>query len=200
VERVPFEVVISGLEPDQAVERGQYDVIPFRTSHGGRSLGYVIREHERLGRFDPERARQLGIPEGPLWGRLHHGETVEVDGRVVEAAELVGPTRPGRSVVVTGDTRPSPSTVDVARNADLLVHEATFAQDEAERASATGHSTAREAARIALEAHALQLAITHFSPRYADDPRILEREARAVFPGAVAAYDGLVMEVPYREG
>jgi ribonuclease Z len=200
VERVPFEVVISGLEPDQAVERGQYDVIPFRTSHGGRSLGYVIREHERLGRFDPERARQLGIPEGPLWGRLHHGETVEVDGRVVEAAELVGPTRPGRSVVVTGDTRPSPSTVEVARNADLLVHEATFAQDEAERASATGHSTAREAARIALEAHALQLAITHFSPRYADDPRILEREARAVFPGAVAAYDGLVMEVPYREG
>jgi ribonuclease Z len=200
VERVPFEVQIRGLEPGEAIDRGAYEIVPFRTNHGGRSLGYAVREHERLGRFDPERARELGVVEGPLWGKLHHGESVEVDGRIIAAAEVVGPARPGRTVVVTGDTRPSPRTVEVAAGADLLVHEATFAMDEAERATATGHSTAREAARIAREASVLRLALTHFSPRYADDPRALEREARTVFPGAVAAYDGLVMDVPYREG
>jgi ribonuclease Z len=124
---------------------------------------------------------------------------VEVEGRTVTAAEVVGPPRPGRLVVVTGDTRPSKQTVEIARGADLLVHEATFAQDEADRAGATGHSTAREAARIAKEAGARQLAITHFSPRYADDPRVLEREARRVFAETVAAHDGLVLEVPYRD-
>jgi ribonuclease Z len=200
VERVPFEVQIIGLEPDEAIGRDAYEIVPFRTSHGGRSLGYMVREHERLGRFDPERARELGVPEGPLWGKLHHGESVEVGGRVVTAAELVGPARPGRAVVITGDTRPIARTVEVATGADLLVHEATFGADEAERAAATGHSTARDAARMAREAGVLRLAITHFSPRYADDPRALEREAKTVFPDTVAAFDGLSLEVPYREG
>jgi ribonuclease Z len=198
-DRVPFEVQIVEVEPGDALERGEYEIVAYRTSHGGRSLGYAVREHERLGRFDPARARELGVPEGPLWGKLHHGETVEVEGRTVTAAEVVGPPRPGRLVVVTGDTRPSKQTVEIARGADLLVHEATFAQDEADRAGATGHSTAREAARIAKEAGARQLAITHFSPRYADDPRVLEREARRVFAETVAAHDGLVLEVPYRD-
>jgi ribonuclease Z len=199
VDRIAFPVAIRGLEPGERVERGEYDVVPFRSAHGGRSLGYALAEHERLGRFDPARARELGVPEGPLWGKLHHGEAVEVDGRTIGPAEVVGAPRPGRTVVYTGDTRPSAHTREAARGADLLIHEATFGSDESERAGATGHSTAREAAQVARDADVLRLALTHFSPRYADDPRALEREAKAVFPDTVAAYDGLVLEVPYRE-
>jgi ribonuclease Z len=199
VDRVSFPVEIRGLEPGERVDRGAYDVVPFRTSHGGRSLGYAIVEHPRLGRFDAARARDLGIPEGPLWGKLHHGETVEVDGRAITAGEVVGPPRPGRTVVYSGDTRPISATAEAAAEADLLIHEATFAADEADRAAATGHSTARDAALLARDAGVLRLALTHFSPRYADDPRLLEREARAVFPGAILATDGMTVEVPYRD-
>lgn len=198
VERVPFEVRIHGVDAGEPVQRGVYDIVPFRVSHGGRALGYAVVEHPRLGRFDAGRARELGIPEGPLWGKLHHGESVEVDGRVFHAADVVGAPRPGRKVVYSGDTRPCAATRETAAGADLLIHEATFAHDEADRAGATGHSTAREAAQVAADAGVLRLVLTHFSPRYADDPRFLEKEARAVFPETVAAYDGLVVEVPYR--
>ena len=200
VERVPFEVRIHELEPGEAVEREGYAVVPFRTSHGGRSLGYAVVEEERLGRFDAAKAREMGIPEGPLWGKLHHGQAVEVEGRTFRPEDVVGPPRPGRKVVYTGDTRPCAGTREAARGADLLIHEATFAADEAERAASTGHSTARDAAELAVQAEVLRLALTHFSPRYADDPRFLEREARGVFPEVVAAHDGLVLEIPFREG
>jgi ribonuclease Z len=201
VERVPFEVRIHELAPGDALDRGAYDIVPYKTSHrGGASLGYAVVEHPRLGRFNADRARELGIPEGPLWGKLHHGEPVEVNGRVFRPEDIVGAERPGRRVVYTGDTRPCAATREHARGADLLIHEATFAQDEVDRANQTGHSTAREAAEVARSAEALRLVLTHFSPRYADDPRHLEREARAVFPEVVAAHDGLVVEVPYREG
>jgi ribonuclease Z len=198
VERVPFAVNIRTLEPGEAVRRGAYDVVPFKVQHGGRALGYALVEHERLGRFDPARARELGIPEGPLWGKLHHGQPVEVDGRVVRPEEVVGLPRPGRRLVYSGDTRPCAATREIATGADLLIHEATFGDDEADRAVATGHSTAREAASVAAEAGVLRLVLTHFSPRYADDPRLLEKEARAVFPETVAAHDGMVVEVPFR--
>ncbi len=123
----------------------------------------------------------------------------DTQGRTITSESVVGPPRPGRRIVYTGDTRPCPEVAEAAVGADLLIHEATFASDERERAISTGHSTALEAAEIAAGAGALRLALTHFSPRYADDPRILEREARAAFPGAVAAHDGLLIEVPYRD-
>jgi ribonuclease Z len=198
VERVPFEVRINGVEVGEKVERNGYDVVPFRVSHGGKAFGWAVVEHERLGRFNAGKAREMGIPEGPLWGKLHHGHDVEVDGRTITAAEVVGDARPGRKLVISGDTRPCQATREMAANADLLVHEATFAQDEAERAAHTGHSTAREAAEVAASANVLRLVLTHFSPRYADDPRYLEKEARAVFPETTAAYDGLTVEVPFR--
>jgi ribonuclease Z len=198
VERVPFEVRINGVEAGEPVARNGYDVVPFRVSHGGKAFGWAIVEHERLGRFNAAKAREMGIPEGPLWGKLHHGHAVEVDGRTIAPEDVVGDPRPGRKLVISGDTRPCQSTREMAANADLLVHEATFADDEAERAAHTGHSTAREAAEVAAGAGVLRLVLTHFSPRYADDPRMLEKEARAVFPGTVAAHDGMVVEVPFR--
>ena len=199
VERVTFPMEITELAPDQRVERGEYDIVAYRAQHGLRSLGYALVERERLGRFDPERARALGVPEGPLFGKLHRGETVEVDGRLIDPADLVGPTRPGRCVVYSGDTRPCRDTIAIAKDADLLIHDATFTHDEAARAKDTHHATAREAAEVARKAGVLQLALTHISARYADDARPLEREARAVFRNSVVAYDGLTIEVPYRD-
>lgn len=198
VERVPFEIEINELHPGERVGRDEYDVVAYKTEHGARSLGFALVEHERLGRFNPERARELGVTEGPLFGKLHRGEPVEVDGRVVRPEDVVGPPRPGRRIVYTGDTRPCRRTLEIARNADLLIHDATFGQDEAERAKTTGHSTAREAADLARKARVLRLILTHLSSRYADDPRPLEREAREVFQRASVAYDGMEVEIPYR--
>lgn len=197
VERVPFPVDVTELAPGEVVSRDGYDIVPFATRHARSSLGYALVEHPRLGRFDPDRARALGVPEGPLFGRLHRGETVEVDGRAITPQAVVGPPRPGRRVVYSGDTRPAQTTVEAARGADLLIHEATFASDELDRARETRHSTAREAARVARQAGVRRLVLTHLSPRYGLDPDMLAREARAVFPATEVARDGLELDVPF---
>lgn len=197
VERVPFALHIHELHPGRPLERDDYDIVPFATRHGGGSIGFALVEHERLGRFHPDRARALGVPEGPLFGRLHRGEPVEVDGRVIRPEDVVGGARPGRRVVYTGDTRPCPQSVEAATGADLLIHDSTFGEEEQERARATFHSTAAEAADVARKARVRRLVLTHLSSRYADDPRGLEREARAVFRRSMVAYDGLEIEVPY---
>jgi ribonuclease Z len=200
VERIPFEVTIRELEAGEAVSREGYDVVAYRTRHGRHSLGFALIEHPRLGRFDPVRARELGVPEGRLFGRLHRGEKVEVDGRVVTAGEVVGPPRPGRRLVYSGDTRPIRATVEHAAGADLLIHEATFGHEEQARARETQHSTAREAARVARDAGVRRLVLTHLSPRYGLEPAVLEREARAVFPATDIARDGLEIDVPFPDG
>ena len=196
-ERIPFEVPIRELAPGDTVSRDGYDVIAFAADHGVGALGYALAEHERLGRFDVDRARALGIPEGPLFGRLHRGEPVEVDGRTISADEVVGRPRAGRRVVYSGDTRPSRAISEIARGADLLVHDCTFSEEEADRARDTYHATAAGAARSALEAGVRRLVLTHISARYADNPRALEEEATAIFPGSEVAQDGLVIEIPF---
>lgn len=199
VDRIGFPCEIGELAPGDAVPRAGYAIVPFPADHrGSGALGYALIEEERRGRFHPEMARELGIPEGPLWGRLHRGEVVTLDdGRVLDPTQLVGPVRPGRKVVLTGDTRPSDDTVRVAHEADLLVHEATFGDEEAERAAETGHATAREAAEVARRAVARRLILTHFSARYSRDTSELVREAREVFPDVVAARDGMEVDVPF---
>ncbi len=131
---------------------------------------------------------------------MHRGRTVTLsDGTTVDPADLVGPTRPGRRITITGDTRPCDATIEAARDADLLVHEATFAEEEAPRAAETGHSTAREAATVAKAANVRQLLLTHISARYSRDTSDLEREATAVFPASSIARDGLEIEIPFRD-
>jgi ribonuclease Z len=200
-DRLGFPIEIVELEPNQPLRRSGYELVPFDVDHrGSASLGYALVEETRKGRFNPDLARELGIPEGPLWGQVHRGNSVTLpDGRVIESSVLVGPTRPGRRLVITGDTRPCAMTTEMSRNADLLVHEATFGDDEAERAVETGHSTAREAAIVARDAEVRRLALTHFSARYSHDASELEREARQVFPNVVAARDGTELDVPYAE-
>ena len=200
IERNKFPVEIVEVRPGDRLARQDYDIVVFETQHRADTVGYALVEHSRLGRFNPERARELGIPEGPLWGRLHKGETVTLtDGRTIGPAELVGEQRDGRTLVYTGDTRPHLSVIEAAKGADLLVHEATFGSDELERARETGHSTAAEAARVALEAGARRLVLTHISSRYNRDASELLAEARAVFPETMIARDGMTVEVPYAD-
>jgi ribonuclease Z len=202
VERVPFPVEITELKAGEAVARDGYRIEAFATEHGGggSAIGYALREAERPGRFDPEKAKAAGVPEGPLWGKLQRGETVPLpDGRTVAPDGIVGGSRPGRLVVLTGDTRPCASVVDAASGADLLVHEATFGEEEKERAKDTQHATAREAAQVALAARVRRLILTHVSARYSMSADDLVKEAKEVFPEVAVARDGMVVEVGFRD-
>jgi ribonuclease Z len=198
-DRVGFPVEYRELTPGESIRRDGYEIVAFAADHVRTpALGFALVEALRLGRFNPDRAREMGVPEGPMWGRLHRGMRVTLeDGREIDPADLVGPTRPGRKLVITGDTRPCDATAEASIGADLLVHEATFAEEEASRASETGHSTAREAAQIAVRAGVRRLVLTHVSARYSRDVSDLEREARAVFPATQIARDGTEIDIPF---
>ena len=192
VERVPFPVEITELKAGETIKKDDYELRAFATEHGGGSIGYALKEHERRGRFDVEKAKAAGIPEGPLWGKIAKGEMPGPEG-------VVGPPRPGRLVVFTGDTRPTASVVDAAQGADLLIHEATFGEEEKERAKETGHSTAKEAAQVALAAGVKKLMMCHVSARYSMSAEELVKEAREVFPNASVAKDGMEVDVPFSD-
>ena len=195
IDRLAFPCRIRGLGPGERVSFAGWAIHAFEVDHGIAALGYALIEEPRPGRFDVATARRLGIPEGPLFGQLHRGEPVEVEGRVIRPEEVVGPPRPGRKIVYTGDTRPARTTGDIARGADLLVHDATFAGNERKRARETRHSTVIEAAQLAQRSRVRRLALTHISARYADRPRELEDAARGIFPGAMVAHDGMRIEI-----
>ena len=195
-----FPVRVEPVAPGEvAFETDEYAVSAFETAHRTRSQGYVLAENDRPGRFDRPRAEELGVPVGPAFGRLHAGETVELeDGTVVEPDQVVGPPRPGRTLVYTADTRPRERTVEVAADADLLVHDATFADEMADRARDTAHSTGREAGEIAQRAGVDRLALVHVSSRYAGDASPIRREARGAFDGeCLLPDDGDRIEVPF---
>jgi len=206
VERVPFGVEMIEVAPGDEIERqpaagGRHDyrIRAFPTEHGANTIGYALVEDERPGRFDPEKAKAAGVPEGPLWGKLQRGESVVVDGKEIRAEGIVGEKRKGRTVVLTGDTRPCAGTVDAATGADLLIHEATFGEDEKDRAKETNHSTARDAAQVALAAKAKRLVLTHLSARYSISAEELLKEAKEVFKETIVAKDGLTVEIPFSE-
>jgi ribonuclease Z len=201
MDRLTFPIEVTELEPGGRVERKDFAIVPFAVDHrGARALGYALAEEDRKGRFNPELARELGVLEGPLWGELHRGRAVTLsDGRVIEPSLLVGAPRPGRRVVLTGDTRPCADTIEASRGADLLVHEATFGDEEAARAVETGHSTAREAAIVAREAGVDTLLLTHFSARYSRDAAELAKEARECFERTIVGKDGMEVEVAFRD-
>jgi ribonuclease Z len=196
--RLPYEVRVVELAADASLPRDGYELRTFPARHGRDALGYAFVEEERPGRFDVATADALGVPFGPERGLLQDGEAVTLaDGRVVTPDEVLGAPRPGRKLVLTGDTAPSDVVVEAALGADVLVHEATFCEDEAERARETEHSTALEAARVARDAGVRLLALTHLSSRYGGGD--VEREARTVFPETVVPRDFDVIEIPFQE-
>ncbi|SFS11404.1 RNAse Z [Halomicrobium zhouii] len=196
-----FPVRIHQVSPgDVVVDREEYEVRAIRTEHRCNSVGYAVVEDDRKGRFDREKAEnELGISPGPAYSKLHRGESVELDdGRVVEPEEVVGPARPGRTLVYTGDTEPTDAVAAASEDADLLIHDATFAEDRRDRAQATAHSTAKQAAEVAQRAGAKRLALTHVSTRYGGDPSPLAHEAADAFEGeSFVAQDGQKLRVPY---
>ena len=192
--RVRFELDLIELAPGDVLERDGYRIAPVRVAHRvSNALGYVLYEDPRPGEFDPETATALGVVPGPEFGRLQRGETI----RGVRPEQVLGPARAGRKVVISGDTSPS-ETLQVASDAaDLLVHEATFAEEERERAAETGHSTAGQAAALARDARVTMLALTHFSTRYPTG--LLRDEARAIFPRTVLPRDFDTIDIPFPE-
>lgn len=199
--RPNYDVDVHELRDGDEVDMDGYAVRAFKTRHEGvQSLGYALVEDDRKGRFDRERAEELGVPPGPIFSRLHEGEDVELeDGTVVESSEVVGEPRPGRKVVYTGDTRPTEAATEYAEDAELLIHDGMFDSAMGDRAQETGHSTAGEAAEVARDAGVELLVLTHVSSRYSDGVDVLEREAREVFPDTEVAFDGMQVVVEYPE-
>jgi ribonuclease Z len=198
VGRLTYEVAIVELAANAVLPRDGYVLRTFPVRHGRAALGFALVEDDRPGRFDVLTADALGVPSGAERGVLQRGEPVTLaDGRIVTPDQVLGPARPGRKLVLTGDTAPWDGVAIAAAGADLLVHEATFCEDEADRARETEHSTAAGAAGVARDAGVKLLALTHLSSRYTGGD--VEREARTVFPDTVVPRDFDVIDLPFPE-
>jgi ribonuclease Z len=196
--RLTYTLELVELQPGDVLERGEYNLVTFEVAHRVESLGFALVEHPRPGRFDVAAADALGVPSGPERGLLQAGESVQLpDGSVVTPDEVLGPPRDGRRVVLSGDTAYAASVLEAARGAEVLVHEATFLDEERDRALETAHATALEAAQLAREADVGLLALTHLSNRYFG-PEVA-REARTIFPDTVVPKDFDVIDVPFAE-
>jgi ribonuclease Z len=196
--RLTYPLELEEVRPGDVLGRDGYAIVPFAVSHGVSAVGYALVEEPRPGRFDVETADALGVPSGPARGALQRGDSVTLDdGRVVTPDQVLGPARAGRKVVLAGDTEPTATVIEAARHADLLVHEATFCDDEAGRAADVRHSTARGAAAVARDAEVALLALTHVSPRYFG--REVAEEAREVFPETVVPRDFDIIDVRFEE-
>jgi len=198
VGRVGYKLELVEIEPGDEIPLDGAELQAFPVEHSVRANGYALVEAERPGRFDPEAAKAAGVAEGPAFAALQRGEAVAGgDGEEVRPEQVMGPGRPGRTVVLTGDTAPCRATVEMARGAELLIHDASFSEEEAQRAADTGHSTVGQAAAVAREAEVKLLALVHISSRY-HVGKVLE-EAREVFEPALAPRDFDLIEIPFPE-
>jgi len=196
--KLSYPVQLEEVRPGEALERDDYRILVFPVHHGVSAVGYAVAEDERPGEFDAAAADALGIPFGPERGALQRGESVTLDdGQVLTPDAVLGPARPGRRIVIPGDTAPVETVRVLSEGADVLIHEATFLDDERDRAADTLHSTALQAAELARDARVRLLALTHVSPRYFGPE--LAREAREVFPATIVPKDFDVIEVPFAE-
>jgi ribonuclease Z len=195
--RLNYEVELIELDEGEAVRHDGYEVRSFPVEHSTRAYGYALVEDSRPGHFDPDAAKQLGVPEGPDFGRLQRGEVVQGSDGIVRPDQVMGATRAGRKIVITGDTAPCEMTHLAAHQAQVLVHDGSFADEEIARALETRHSTARQAAELARAAEVAMLGLVHISSRY--DVRDVLAEAREVFDRVVAPRDFDLIEIPFPE-
>jgi ribonuclease Z len=194
-----FDVQAIELQPGDVLKMKGCQVRAISTHHSVPSLGYSLEEDMRLGRFNRDAATSLGIPPGPLFGKLQHGQEIEVDGKKIEPHQVMGPARPGRRIVYTGDTRPCKSVQLASMGADLLIHDCALASDMAEWAKETKHSTATEAAEVAKNADVGQLVLTHISSRYSEDTSQLLKEAKSIFDRTIVAEDLMSLEIRLKD-
>ena len=196
--RLPYTVELKELRPGDELIRDDYRLAIFEVAHGVSAVGYALVEDPRPGRFDVQTADALGVPAGPERGALQRGESVTLpDGQTITPDKVLGSARPGRKVAIAGDGGPSEAVIEAARGADVLVHEATFCEDERDRARETAHSTALEAAGVARAAEVQMLALTHLSNRYFGGE--VAREAKTIFPNAVVPKDFDTIDVRFQE-
>jgi ribonuclease Z len=196
-----FEVKAIELKPGDVVARPKYKISAIKTVHNVVSIGYVLEEDMRPGRFNRERAIELGIRPGPLYSKLQSGHSITVDGKEIRPEQVLGPPRPGRKIVYTGDTRPCESVIEASRDADLLIHDASMSEETQEYAIDYKHSTALEAAEVAKKAAVRKLILTHVSARHSDlaSANKLEEEAKRVFENSEVARELMTIEVPYSD-
>jgi ribonuclease Z len=192
-----FPIKVIEVKEGIVCNESEYLVRSVWTDHRVPNLAYTILEKERPGKFYPAKARSLGVPEGPLWSRLQHGEEVTLDDeRVIVPEQVLGPPRRGRKIVYSGDTKPCDALLELARDADLLIHEATVDDEFAERAGQFGHSTPCQAALLAKEANVKLLVLTHIGLRYSDAD-VLGKQAMKIFPNVEIAKDFMELTIPY---
>jgi ribonuclease Z len=183
-----YEIKAHDVEPGDKIKFDGFTVAAVKADHTVPSLAYAIFEDDSPGRFDTTKAADLKIPEGPLFRKLQKGETIEIGGRTIEPGQVLGPSRKGRKIVYTGDTRPSDEIIELAVDADLLIHDATLMSTEGETASGFGHSTCIQAGEVAKQSRTKVLALVHCSPRYKEQDALVE-EAKSVFPNVFAPSD-----------
>ncbi len=189
-----FDILTRDLVDGDIIDNEKYTITARSVDHDIPALAYAVEEKMRKGRFNPEKALALGVPEGSLFRQLQNGQEIEHNDRKIKPEEVMGPPRKGRKVVYSGDTRPSSTVIELARDSDVLIHDSTFAHELEEKAINYGHSTTVHAAKAAKEANVKVLFLTHISPRY-DDGQKLEDEAKEIFKYTFCAYDFLEYEV-----
>ena len=194
--KLGFQITPHELDGGDIIDRGDYIIRAAATDHGVPSLGYILEEKKRTGRFNRERAIELGIPVGPLFSKLQKGEPVTINGRVIMPSDVVGPGRPGRKLVYSGDTRPCESLAKESEGADLLIHDGTLADELHDWALETKHTTAGEAAQLARKAGVKQLVLTHISSRYSESTEVLLRDAKNIFENVKIANEFMEIEIP----
>jgi len=194
--KLGFVINAHELEDGDTIDKGDYSIKAVGSDHGIPSLGYVLEEKKRVGRFNREKAIELGVPVGRLFSKLQNGEPVIINGKTILPSQVVGESRPGRKIVYSGDTRPCKNIEKESAGADLLIHDSTLAEELKDWALETKHSTSKEAAQLAKNAMVKQLILTHISSRYSEKRELLIRDAKSVFENVRLAEELMEVEIP----
>ena len=193
-----YEIKVCELKPGDSTEVSGLTVKAVEADHTIPAISFIVQEPQRAGKFSKAAAKELGIPEGPLYGKLQSGKSITLNGRTIESSMVMGPPRRGRKLAYSGDTRPTDLFAEEAKCCDVMIHEATVMADLADKGLEFGHSSAAAAAEIAKKADAKKLILTHFSNRY-ENLEEVESEARVIFPNTNAAYDFYTFKIDYSE-
>ncbi len=198
--KLQYPIIPKILAPGDIVQRNGYTIKAVRADHDRPALGFVLEEEIRPGRFNREKAVELGVEPGPNFAKLHRGENITLkDGTVVYSKDVVGPARPGRKISYSGDTRETDVFFYESEGADLVIHEATFVSEMAAQANEYGHSTAKGAARMAKKYNIRKLVLTHLSPRLTDEEETVYEDAASEFENVIVAEDLMEIDVEFRD-